>query len=227
LIFNTLLSEAEFDPHLLQDMFRLQEALEDTSLGKSALDNLLEHPSLRALVDEGWRPEKIELEKLNIMPAGSLGKVLASNLIHDGFDPALILNMDPFPVDSGREFVIHRNWQTHDIFHTLTGFDINNCGELGLQAFYYAQTRQPLHLCIMFKFLFFTTSHDMDFKEALLGIARGFQLGLNAPLLYSYKFEDAWDRTLTDWRKELCLPITDDCSRLSVRSSSYPELSLQ
>lgn len=214
---------ASVNPHFLKDLFQLSEVLYKTPRGKTQLQWLAEQSNMNSLMEGNWQPPKINLDELSKLNQGSLGKVFACNLLKEGFDPRELTDIDPYPINSHREYLLHRNWQTHDILHTLTGFDVNPLGEIALQAFSYANCRQPMHLFIMFGSLFKTGDSDLQiFESVLSAIGRGFELGGQSPLLMSYKFEEGWQRPISDWRKELNLPSEPrECDALFVRSSDF------
>ena len=214
---------ASADPHFLKDLFELSEVLYKTQRGKTQLQWLCEQSDMNSLMKENWQPSKIDLHELSQMNQGSLGKVFADNLLKEGFDPTELTDIDPYPVNSDREYLLHRDWQTHDILHTLTGFDVNPIGEIALQAFSYANCRQPVHLYIMFASMF--KSGDLDiqiFESVLSAIGRGFELGCQSPLLLAYKLEEGWERPVSDWRKELNIPNEPrECDASFMRSSDF------
>ena len=214
---------ASADPHFLKDLFELSEVLYKTPRGKIQLQWLCEQSEMNSLMKENWQPSKIDLHELSQMKQGSLGKVFADNLLKEGFDPAELTDIDPFPINSDREYLLHRDWQTHDIYHTLTGFDVNPLGEIALQAFSYANCRQPVHLFIMFASMFKSGDSGLQvFESVLSAISRGFELGCQSPLLLSYKLEEGWQRPISEWREDLNLPNEPrECDASFMRNSDF------
>jgi ubiquinone biosynthesis protein Coq4 len=167
--------------------------------------HLLSNSQFKALVDEGWRPDPIDLQKLQTLPEGSLGRCYANQLISLGITPDTLI--DPSPVTNANEFVIHRLKETHDIVHVLTGFGIDGISEIGLQGFNLAQNRSPLAVMLIFGSMLSSLQNDEPLEPLLRALAHGFQMGLDAELVVSRKLEEGWDRPLKDWRKELKLPL--------------------
>ena len=223
--FQVILNETSGDPHLLQNVFKMEEALDGTPHGKKSIQFQMENEDLRKLWEEKWMPERIDLNKLKILPEGSLGRLYAENLIRQGFSPDALLDLDPYPITNQKEFLIHRTWQVHDLAHALLGFDGNSEGELGLQAFEYSQTQSPHHLFMMFGVLFrFNGLFDggLDFHQSLLSIARGFNLGVHAKkMLNSVKLEEQMHRPINDIRNELGLPTKENTSQKYIEASFY------
>ena len=208
LAIREMAKDGENDPHFLQNLFRLSEAMESSSVAVSALEWIGKDKRFNELYESGWQPGRIDLGKLSEMPAGSLGKVFADNLLAEGFDPQEAAEIDPYPINSKKEFFLHRFWQTHDISHTLCGFDVNWAGELAINAYCYSTARQPIFFFIIASFLgSAATWVDHDFAEVVEALSYGLNLGLKTPHIFmTYKFEDAWERPINEWREELNLP---------------------
>lgn len=60
--------------------------------------HLLENPSMKALVDENWRPNLIDLDALELLPEGTLGHEYAHQLRSQGLTPDSLI--DPNPITS-------------------------------------------------------------------------------------------------------------------------------
>jgi len=194
------------NPGSLDSVFAVGASLKDSPLGKQMVEHLLENCQFRSLVDEGWRPAPINLEQLQELPEGSLGRVYADQLISQGITPDSLI--DPSPVTNSQDFVVHRLKETHDIVHVLTGFGIDGASELGLQGFNLAQNRSPLSVMLIFGGMLSALQNDEPLAPMLRALAHGFQMGLDADLVIARKLEGGWDRPLTDWQRELNLPIT-------------------
>ena len=192
------------NPGSLDSVFAVGASLKDSPLGKQMVEHLLEDHQFRSLVDEGWRPAPINLEQLQELPEGSLGRVYADQLISQGITPDSLI--DPSPVTNSQDFVVHRLKETHDIVHVLTGFGIDGASELGLQGFNLAQNRSPLAVMLIFGGMLSALQNDEPLAPMLRALAHGFQMGLDADLVIARKLEDGWDRPLADWRLELNLP---------------------
>ena len=94
------------NPGSLNSIFAISNSVKDGPLGEQTVRHLLSHPQFKALVDEGWRPDQIDLQKLKTLPEGSLGRCYANQLISMGITPDTLI--DPSPVTNTNEFVIHR-----------------------------------------------------------------------------------------------------------------------
>ena len=192
------------NPGSLDSVFAVAASLKDSPLGAQMVQHLLANPQFKALVDEGWRPQPIDLHQLQLLPEESLGRCYADQLIRQGITPDTLI--DSSPVTNAQEFVVHRLKETHDIIHVLTGFGIDGNSELGLQGFNLAQNRSPLAVMLIFGGMLSSLQNGESLEPLLKALARGFQIGLEAELVIAYKLEDHWERPLLEWRQELKLP---------------------
>jgi ubiquinone biosynthesis protein Coq4 len=192
-------------PGSLDSAFAVANSVKDGPLGEQALRHLLSDRHFKALVDEGWRPGKIDLQNLQTLPEGSLGRCYADQLISQGITPDTLI--DPTPITNAGEFVVHRIRETHDIVHVLTGFGLDGDSEIGLQGFNLAQNRSPVAVMLIFGAMLSSLQNDEPLEPLLRALAHGFQMGLNADLVISRKLEEGWERPLKDWREELKLPV--------------------
>ncbi|NKB74434.1 MAG: hypothetical protein GKR83_07940 [Synechococcus sp. s2_metabat2_7] len=193
------------DPSSLDSIFAVSNSVKDGPLGEQTVRHLLSNSQFKALVDEGWRPARIDLQKLQTLPEGSLGRCYADQLINQGITPDTLI--DPSPVTNENEFVIHRLKETHDIVHVLTGFGVDGISEIGLQGFNLAQNRSPLAVMLIFGSMLSSLQNDDPLEPLLRALAHGFQMGLDAELVVGRKLEEGWERPLQEWRKELKLPL--------------------
>ena len=193
------------DPSSLDSIFAVSNSVKDGPLGEQTVRHLLSNSQFKALVDEGWRPAQIDLQKLQTLPEGSLGHCYADQLISQGITPDTLI--DPSPVTNANEFVIHRLKETHDIVHVLTGFGVDGISEIGLQGFNLAQNRSPLAVMLIFGSMLSSLQNDDPLEPLLRALAHGFQMGLDAELVVGRKLEEGWERPLQEWRKELKLPL--------------------
>ena len=191
-------------PSELDSVFGVMSSLQDSPLATQMQRHLLADPAMAALVAEHWRPEPVDMGLLANLPEGSLGRTYAEQLQRLGLTPESLI--DPKPITTPEEYLTHRLRETHDIVHVLTGFGIDGPGELGLQAFNLAQLRSPLAVLLIFGGLLSALQDDKPLEPLLNALARGFELGLKAQCLITFKLEEGWERPLADWRRELGLP---------------------
>lgn len=151
------------------------------------------------------------LETLLQLPKDSLGYVYASSLQAAGLKP---LDLDPSlfsweKVNSDVTYIEYRYQITHDLWHVVTGFDTTPLGELGLQGFYLAQFHLPSALPALLTGTIGTLVTAPEGLPILLdAIAQGWQMGKNAKQLIGQKWEEAWDKSVSQWREELNIQVS-------------------
>ena len=192
------------NPDSLDSVLAVGASLKDSPLAKQMTLHLLKNPDFAQLVNDGWRPQPIDLSTLQTLPVGTLGRSYADQLISQGITPDTLI--DPSPINDERDYIVHRLKETHDITHVLTGFGIDGVSELGLQGFNLAQNRSPLAVMLIFGGMLTALQNDEPLAPMLRALAKGFQMGLDAELVISRKLEEGWDRPLNEWRSELRLP---------------------
>jgi ubiquinone biosynthesis protein COQ4 len=143
----------------------------------------------------------IDLAQLDKLPKGTLGRAFADHMRANGLDPAAIPTL---PSDGELQFVRAHLYETHDIWHAVTGFATDVAGELGLQAFYAAQTPGGLPLVLLAMGCLNTAMFSMNDRERRFdAIARGWQMGKRARPLFGVRWAEIWEQPLDDARKRL------------------------
>ena len=198
------LSQYMQNPTDLQSVYAVAASVQGSPMAAQMMRHMLAQPGIAAMLQEKWRPAPIDLDALEQLPVGSLGQCYASQLKSQGLTPDTLI--DPAPIESNQEFIIHRLKETHDIVHVLTGFGVDGVGEIGLQAFNLAQNRSPLAVLLIFGGMLKTLQDDRPLEALLHAISRGFEMGLKAECVVACKLEDAWERPLSEWRAQLKLP---------------------
>jgi len=104
---------------------------------------LAERPSLMNILSD--------VERLRAMPAGSLGRVYIDYMDKQGFTPeGLIAAQDmakaadaSLNFDDGRQYVADRLRDMHDLWHVLTGYGMDDSGEIANLWFSVGQFGNP------------------------------------------------------------------------------------
>ncbi|MEB3212031.1 MAG: Coq4 family protein [Leptolyngbyaceae bacterium] len=174
-------------------------------LGTPAYDRVAQHliqdPACAELIRDRHIPPAHDLDTLLTLPSDSLGYIYAVQIKKMGFDPNLHAGMT---AKTDAEYVELRLSQTHDLWHIITGFDTSEIGEIGLQAFHLPQFPYPLATMLVANSLISTTLKAPELLPQLLeAIAQGFQMGKAARPLFAQKWEEGWEKPLTQWQAEL------------------------
>ncbi|MBD2122333.1 Coq4 family protein [Trichocoleus sp. FACHB-262] len=184
----------------LTPVWELSRSLVDSCAFELAVASLKATPTVAALLSERYLAPSHDLETLQHYPKGSLGYVYAHHMQWFELQPL----QPAIAVDSDTRYVEARWQQTHDIWHVITGFDTSPIGEIGLQAFYLAQFQLPLASLLIANALIRVTLLQPEALNALMSeIARGWEMGQAAKPLIAQKWEEAWDKPVVVWRREL------------------------
>ena len=164
---------------------------------------------------EGTRLGEIDLEKLQKLPEGTLGRVFADHMIENKLDPKDI----PVPSHAAGDvrYVKTHLRETHDIWHVVTGFHTDVAGEIGLQAFYLSQLPSRLSAILISMAFLHLATKTMEPRNTLMNeIMRGWALGKKARPFFGFRWADHWSTPLEDVRRELGVD-------LMLREAAIPE----
>ncbi len=192
------------DPSKLDAVFDILDSLETSESGARIVAGFTSDPRYREAFAKRPSIGRIDFDALLRLPEGTLGHTFASEMRARGLDPNDI-QMKP---DDGSErgFVFRHLRETHDLWHTVTGFDVDVAGELGLQAVYLAQFEAQLALIILSLGFLNTAFFAMDDKTHRLDeIARGWRLGRDAKPLFGFDWAAHYATPLVEVRRMLGL----------------------
>jgi ubiquinone biosynthesis protein Coq4 len=146
---------------------------------------------------------QLELATLMELPEDTLGGAFARFMAARGIDPG---NLPAPTATTDIEYVVAHLYETHDLWHVLTGFDVDVAGELGLQAFLLAQTRAFLPLFVMAAVALNTVLVAYEEKTVRMdALVRGWQLGKRAKSLIGVNFAPHLTRPLAEVRRVFAL----------------------
>jgi ubiquinone biosynthesis protein COQ4 len=143
------------------------------------------------------------LDELEKLPPGTFGRAFADHMRKNGLDPAAIPTLSSH---GELEFVRAHLYETHDIWHAVTGFDTDVAGELGLQAFYAAQLPGGLPLALLSAGFLNAAVYSLHDRERRLdAIARGWLMGKAARPLFGVAWGELWSEPVAEVRTRLGL----------------------
>ena len=193
------------DPANLDEVFVLADAMESSMAIEQIRAEFATDPAHVRALEERPRLGKLDLDALSALPAGTLGHEFAANMRRLGLDPDDIVVND---VRTDFDFVRAHLRETHDVWHTVTGFGTDVAGELGLQAFYLGQFRAPLSALLLMVGFANTLFFSMDDKDARMReIARGWLLGRRARTFFGVRWADMWAEPLGDVRRRMSVDV--------------------
>ncbi|GFE67902.1 Coq4 family protein [Chroococcus sp. FPU101] len=206
----------------VNNVFDLSDKLHSSRPMQLCIQAIKSNPASAEILKERYVGPPYELEAMLKMPKGSLGWTYAKVLSTLGYDPQFYRTPDHFENDA--EYISFRVYKTHDLHHILTGFSLDNLGELGVISVTTGQTAYPAFIFIaLVSFLInFFKSEQLYNKELestenakTLGyvfrlVNQGIDMGQAAKPLFPIKLEEHLERPLDELRQELNIhPVTE------------------
>lgn len=196
------------DTGRLDLVFALADSLADDAKQDSspALRSMLARPAVAAYLRRRDPPLQVTLEDLRSRPEGSLGRAFAAFLDQRGLDPTGLYHSGLGKDSDVHRFKLHME-RTHDLWHTVLGFDTDVAGELGLQSFTMAQLGSMLGYVIVSGGLLNAMLFAPDDAERRMeAITRGWRLGQSTRPLFG-----------ADWAAMLGWPLAQVREHFGVR----------
>lgn len=139
----------------------------------------------------------IILADLERLPEGTLGRVFAEHCRARGVDPNLV----HVPPTGEIGWMLNHMFQTHDIWHVVTGWGNDLTGEFGLGAFYAAQLKAPPFFGYMLSLgLLNVITRRGDVEGMLEALTAGWQLGRQAEPLFGANWDELWEVPIDELR---------------------------
>jgi ubiquinone biosynthesis protein Coq4 len=196
------------DPGRLQEIISLADAIEMPEVLGAMADTFAQDLRGARAMEERPRVGRVELELLQKLPEGTLGRAFAEHAIANGIDPNAIPQL---PSRDRISFMRAHLFETHDIWHTVTGFKTDFASEMGLQAFYFAQFPAQLTAAIMAINFLNLAFFAMDDREARMdAIVRGWTMGKRAEKLFGVRWGDLWGKPLREVRTSLGIVLVEE-----------------
>jgi ubiquinone biosynthesis protein Coq4 len=175
-----------------------------TPVAAAARFALRNDPLISPLVKERYWGVWPDIHTLCEMPDGTLGKEFINSLAIFDFQGLA----DPIigdGTDGDNQWLHLRLRHTHDIWHVVTGLPSTPAGEAALHALMVMQLRWPGSLLLLAAYLMERCLKGPAAGEIDIGlaVAFGLQLGFVCKPLAAQRWEEGWDRPLSDWREEL------------------------
>jgi ubiquinone biosynthesis protein COQ4 len=188
------------NPDRLGEVFELSDALATREAMAPIVSGIASDPFVSQALEERRRL-RIDLRSLRTLPKGTLGRAFAEHMDAAGLDPGAL--PDLASEDAIGFFRAHL-YETHDVWHVVTGFGVDWRAELGLQAFYIAQIPGPLPLLLVavgfVRSALYEPEATLPFLEE---VVRGFRMGRAARPLFGVRWDELWDVPLAEVRTRL------------------------
>jgi ubiquinone biosynthesis protein COQ4 len=194
------------DPRRLDDVFEMASALSVPETVRPIVERLKQDPVLaRAFADKHrLRPD---LAALAALPPGTLGRVFADHMRENGLSLEAIPTL---PGGDDHEFLRAHLYETHDVWHVVTGFATDFVSELGLQGFYLAQIPGPLPALLAATGFVRGALYDHSIIPTVTDdISRGYRMGKAARSLFGVRWDDLWAVPLVEVRRRFGLVVPE------------------
>jgi ubiquinone biosynthesis protein Coq4 len=206
----------------VSNVFDLSDRLSGSRPMQRCLMALRQDPASARMLQERYVGPLYDLDAMARMPRASLGWTYARVMTAMGYDPQFYRRPERFADDAA--YVNFRVYKTHDIHHIVTGFSLDDLGEIGVISVSSAQFGFPAFVFLGLMGMlqqFFSSEQlyreDMDATEVgkTLGyvyrlVAMGVEIGQAARPLFPVKWEEGLERPLAEWREELKIrPVTE------------------
>lgn len=147
----------------------------------------------------------IVLADLAGLPAGTLGRVFEEHCRARRLDPNLV----HVPPDDEIGWLLNHLFQTHDIWHVVTGWGNDLAGEVGLGAFYAAQLRSPTFFGYMQALVILNVvGRRADLDEVSSAFSEGYRCGRAARPLFGTDWAELWTLPLGQVRERFSIDRT-------------------
>jgi ubiquinone biosynthesis protein Coq4 len=154
---------------------------------------------------------RVSLDELARLPSGTLGRDFADHMRAANLDPSAIPTL---PSDNATDFVRAHLYETHDVWHVVTGFATDYVSELGLQAFYYAQIPGPLPALLLATGFVRGAILERDILDRLgQELYRGYHMGREAKPLFGVRWDELWSVPLVEVRRRLGVVVEGETLR--------------
>ena len=189
------------DPSQTDSVYDIEDGLRHTKATQLAVEYVKSKPEVAQIIQERYLAPSPDIEALLKYPENSLGYAYASYIKESGFDPNFYRKV---AVEDDASYIVLRIRQTHDLWHIVTDFSVDVVGELGLKAFELAQTRRTMSAILLAGGLLSTLFKSPEGLDRLLDrIAVGYRMGAKAKPFLAQKWEEHWEKPLSEWRAEL------------------------
>jgi ubiquinone biosynthesis protein Coq4 len=160
-------------------------------------------PGGAALMDRRYPPLQPDIPRLIQLPQGTLGRRYAELITQLGYDPEFFR---PRPTVSEAQWLTQRIATTHDIHHVLAGFGTGPEGESGVLAITAAQIGFPAYVLLNGAAQLASFRFQSERFEAISrAITHGQAIARQTRCLALTRWEEGWERPISQWRLELGL----------------------
>ena len=184
---------------------KLIEASNDDESMQLTIEHLCLYPQAKQAFTNRLRLDTIDLDRMSKLAVNTLGRLYADHIIQNQLKP-IQSELQP---QSERDFLNVHITETHDIWHVVTGTNIDVLGEIQLEAFYIAQLKMSrFWLALMTKNLLKSLLYDIEMADRYLEIiTKGWMMGHQAQPLFGVNWSNLWETPIEEVRASLKISI--------------------
>lgn len=177
-----------------------QDSLAESARIRGEMRDPYRDPALERLWQARYCPERYDVDAMMNLPDTTLGGRYARHMNARGLRPDFYDKVTP---RHKLHYLRLRMRQTHDIWHTLTGFDTDPAGEVGLQGFYFAQFTNGQSALIAAGAILRSVLRRRydDLERFVEAFCEGYGNGRRARPLLGVRWEDFWQEPVAALRE--------------------------
>lgn len=180
---------------------RLEDHFRDRPPMKACVERMKADPTTRKCIEDRYLGPELELEKLIMYPRGSLGYTYARVMKHLGYEPHFYGDRPSIAEET--DYVTMRVRKTHDLQHIVTGFSMIGPGELGVIAINALQFGYPAFMTLDLGAIALSMLRVEGWGDQVRYVRAGWDMAERITPLLGVRWEDALDKPLDVWRREL------------------------
>jgi ubiquinone biosynthesis protein Coq4 len=183
-----------------------QDSLAESTRAAGEMRDPFADAALEALWQDRYCPRRYDVDDLRRLDPSTLGGLYARHMKARNLRPDFYDDVAP---RHKLHYLRLRMRQTHDVWHTLTGFGTDPIGEVGLQGFYFAQFTNGqsaliLAAAILRSILGGRYGELESFVEAFCS---GYRSGRRARPLLGVKWEEFWEEPVAELRRRYAIEV--------------------
>jgi ubiquinone biosynthesis protein Coq4 len=140
----------------------------------------------------------IVLADLERLPEGTLGRVFAAHCRAREINPNLVY----VPPDDEVGWLLNHLYQSHDIWHVVTGWGNALPGEVGLGGFYAGQLRSPAFFGYMLALVMLNAvGRRANVDPLFAALSVGYRMGKSSEPLFGVAWDELWGKPFAEVRE--------------------------
>jgi ubiquinone biosynthesis protein COQ4 len=179
---------------------RLMAASSDHKSLDLTVQHLSQYPHSKIALANRLPLGSIDLAILHQLPPDTLGYHYAEHMLSNQ-----LKHLEVQPAANEHEFIDTHIRETHDIWHVVTGSQVDMLGEIQLQAFCIAQLQlSRFWMALLTKNLLKSLVYDIEVADKYMtALTNGWMMGKAAQSLFGVNWLDLWETPIEQVRSSL------------------------